>query len=60
MNNKSKQCREAAVEAGKGTKIEIWFPWNSLGASGYIYFLFLMRNPDVCEDYTKIAVMLVA
>lgn len=63
MNNKSKQCREAAVEAGKDKNIDLrplWFPWNSLGPGGYIYFLFSVRNPDVGDDDTKITIMLVA
>lgn len=61
MNNKSKQCREAAVEAGKDKNIDLrplWFPWNSLVAGGYIYFS--VRNPDVGDDDTKITIMLVA
>lgn len=51
MTNKSKQCREAAVEAGK-----IWGLFGFLEVVlglPYIYFLFSATNPDVGEDDTN-------
>lgn len=48
MTNKSKQCREAATEAGKDKTIfeaSVFYP-TFFGVGGCIYFLFSVKNPE--------------